>query len=117
MTAIRKLPIQRETMHSGDDKLIQLTVRDQDAVVIDITGATMSFVLSEDPGDVALFELTVGSGITLIDPTNGRADIRIADTDTAALAGLYYFEVTLTDATALVSTVAYGYINVLRNSN
>lgn len=115
--AVKKLiPAQLE-MHSGNDKVIVVTVLDQDSATIDITGITADFSVSNDRASAPLFTQTVGSGIVLSDPSNGELTVTIEDTDSEPLVGNYYFELTITDVAGRVSTVLHGSLNVLRNVN
>jgi hypothetical protein len=51
--------------------------------VVDITGWALTFTIKLDPGDAGtvLVTKTVGSGITITDGPNGKADVVIAEAD------------------------------------
>ena len=99
-------------MWSGDDKTITVTVYDNDDVVVDITGATITWELSQNVDSTALISKTVGSGITLSDPTNGIFTIALDPADTASLSGRYYHEAEITDAAGDVSTALVGHATI-----
>ena len=110
------------SMHSGDSRVIELTVNNQDDTAVEnITGAAITFALSKQAGNVtspkpagaALVTKTVGSGITITDGPNGRADVVLAPADSASLpAGVYYYEVQIILAGA-TATTHYGQITIL----
>lgn len=72
----------------GEDRTLQLTIKDDAGAVVDITGSTVTFTVRRRPQDPILFSKSSAtpSEVTLVDPTNGRADIFILDTDTGPLA-------------------------------
>jgi len=84
---------------------------------VDITGATISFVLRQgSSGGTVEFEKTVGSGVTIPDQTvsKGVFTIALLATDTASLKpGGYYFEARVTLGGVILS-VAYGTAAVLK---
>ena len=99
-------------MWSGDDKTITVTVYDNDDVVVDITGATITWELSLNVDSAALISKTVGSGITLSDPTNGVFTITLDPTDTDSLSGRYYHEAEITDSSGDISTALIGHATI-----
>lgn len=110
------------SMHSGDSRVIELTINLQDdSGPENITGAAITFALSKQdaastspkPSGTALVTKTVGSGITIVNGPNGRADVVLAPADTAALkAGAYYYEVQVV-ISGSTATTHYGQITVL----
>jgi hypothetical protein len=108
-------------MHSGDDRILQYTVVDEDDAVVDITGATFTFELSKyddtkptgigAPKGSPLFTKTVGSGITLITPASGRVDVALLPADTADLKGDHYHELEMV-LSGVTSTVAFGKLTI-----
>ena len=90
----------------GDDYSKVLTVTDSAGTAIDITGATLTLHLRA-PG-AAADALT--ATLSLTTPASGIATLTLTDTQTATLtAGLtYLYEITLTDATGLISTPVEG---------
>jgi hypothetical protein len=97
---------------SGDDKVITVTVYDNDDVVVDITSATITYQLSQNVKSAAIISKTVGSGITLTDPTSGVFTITFDPADTASLSGRYYHECEITDTSGDVSTGFVGYATI-----
>jgi hypothetical protein len=104
--------IQRDT-----DQTFIFTVKDGTSVV-DITDATVTFgIVSEHAdfsGDLdtvvsgAIISASVGSGITLSEPTSGQFTLVLADTDTHNRAvGTYYY-------IARVKTAASGTLPIPR---
>lgn len=111
--------VQDFSMHSGDNRDLQVTIKDAAGAVVNITGAALTWALSkgngsDGPRGTALVTKTVGSGITIVDGANGRADIVLVPADTEALAGDYYHELQLV-AGGSSSTVLYGTVTILKN--
>lgn len=88
----------------GDDATYRLTVTDEDDERINITGATIEFVLKASLGapDPALISKSVGDGITILaqgdsDDTKGQADIVLVPADSSGITpGLYYLDIVVT---------------------
>lgn len=105
---------QNFTMHSGDDKTLQFTVKDQDGVVVDITGASITWAFAARVGATAIASKTVGSGITITDAAAGVFQVTIDAADTASLTGgVLYHEAQLVDSGGVKSTIAYGDMTIL----
>lgn len=102
-------------MTSGNTKVVVVPVLDQDDNGIDITGVGAEFKVSKNPGSAALFTKAIADGIVLTTPDPGVLTITIAPADTQALAGTYYFELTITDPAGRISTIAFGSINIRRD--
>lgn len=68
---------------AGEDKELQFTIRDENQVVIDVTGWSFQWELCVN-GAVVLTKVSPG-GVQLTDPTNGIVTVIIADTDTASI--------------------------------
>ena len=72
----------------GTTALFDLTFKRSDGSAIDLTGASMAFMLflgSYDAESAALVTKTIGSGITLIDAVNGLARLQLNPADTSGL--------------------------------
>ena len=100
------------TIWSGDDKVITVTVYDNDDVIVDITAATITWQLSQNVNSAALITKTVGSGIALSDPTNGQFTVTLDPADTASLSGRYYHEAEITDSSGNVNTGLVGHATI-----
>ena len=101
-------------MRWGDSAVWLVTVTDADGLAVDITGATMNFTAKMRASDAdadKVFQKTVGAGIVLSNPTNGKATVTLAAADTSALAPgrthllRYDWKMTLS---GLTTTVAFG---------
>jgi hypothetical protein len=82
------------TIYRGEKKTWETAVLDADDVVVDITNASLYFTVrsvfpagsvADDTDADVLLKKTVGSGITISDPTNGVFEIVVAKADTNAL--------------------------------
>jgi len=103
-------------MYSGNAKVLVFTVYDKpNGDVVNITGATaVKFQIFHDSpatGDPVVSK-TLGSGITLSDPTNGQFTVTLTSVNTSGFSGRYYYEAEVTDSSSRVETVATGYINI-----
>jgi len=94
-------------MYSGDTHHLDITVRDADGALMDLTGATIEWGLYDQDGTVLVSKST-GSGITLTDPVNGVFRVTISPADTESLGGIYRHEAQVTDLADQVATVTRG---------
>lgn len=93
---------QNESFHRGEDITLRLEVTTTGVgggPAVDITGWAISFSMQRrTPGSIVLSK-TVGSGITITDGPNGRADVVLSDDDTNALIpGDYDYDLKRTDS-------------------
>lgn len=96
------------TMYRGDNRTLEVTVKDSSDVVVDITNYTAKFTVRTHPDSTAVITKTTDSAaqIDLTDPTNGVLEIYILPTDTSSLAARTYdYDVEITSAGSVVSTV------------
>lgn len=113
--AITKIIAQNYELFSGDTAVFNVSVKDQDDIAKDITGASARFVMARNTGKTPVVDITTGTGITITDSVNGLLTITVAAALTTALSGSYRYEVELTDVAGRVSTVAYGSIALMRD--
>ena len=83
---------------------------DADGIAINLTGATISYVIFS--GGVATITKTIGSGITVTDATAGTFTITLTSANTASLAGSYYHECQVTDSSSNISTIFIGSVTI-----
>ena len=108
------------SMHSGDDRVLQVTVRNPANAVVNISGATITWALSKksassvEPKGSAIVTKTTSSGISITDAANGRCDVTLAEADTASLAGTYYHELQIV-LSGDTSTVMYGTVTIKKD--
>ena len=107
-----KLQLQNFEMVAGDTKPIGILVVDQDEQAVPLTGGTAQLAFARRPGGVALF---TKEGVFPASPIN-RVNFVVDPGDTAMLFGSYYWESQFIDATGRRSTVARGFVSVLRQS-
>jgi hypothetical protein len=78
----------------------------------DITGWSITFAMyTTQYSTTAVLTKTVGSGVTLTDPTIGVATITLSAANLTIAAGTYYFVVSRTDA-GYESQLTYGNFEV-----
>lgn len=97
------------TMWSGDSKVLEVTVTDADGDAVNLTGASIDYVMQDD----ADISKSVGDGISITSPaTGGLFEITLDPSDTTALAGDYHHECEVTDSSDNVSTVFVGTVTI-----
>lgn len=112
-------------MHSGDSKTLEMEIRNADGSLTDITGvATLRFGISKKDttdttgarpkGPAIVTKTLAGGDIVIIDAPTGRCDIPILPADTAALKGIYYFELEMV-LSGETSTVSIGTLNIAKD--
>lgn len=93
-------------MTAGDDQTFDISVTDAGAV--DLTGASVTWILRRAPGSPAILTKTVGSGITIQDGPGGIFRLTLDEADTEALSGLYYHEAEVQESDGVTSTAVKG---------
>lgn len=110
--------VEQMNVYRGDDKVFDINVTDSEGEIVDITGYTVKFtVRAEANDDTYLIHKTTpsGSGISLIDPTNGVARLSLSSTDTDLTPGKYVYDVEVTDTNGRVSTVVVDTFKIIRD--
>jgi hypothetical protein len=105
------------TMYEGDTHTLEVTVRDEEGNVVDITGATVRWWLAKNnksTGSDIYVQKTTGAGITLVDPTNGRMNIALVPVDTEGRGGKDYYHEAEVDDGGNISTVLLGKATINR---
>ncbi len=95
------------TMFQGDVATIEFTVKDEAGVVINITGADITWALSRKLKVPFLVTKSVGSGVTIVNGPAGRADVALVLADTNALEGDFEHELVVNG-----QTVSSGVITI-----
>lgn len=94
-------------VYRGDEFSMQLEFKDEDGVVIDITGWTIFFTVKkklDDPDTAAKLSVTVSP----TDPTNGIALVTVPNTETDNLSGVYYYDFQFKKADGTIQTLVSG---------
>lgn len=98
-------------------RALVITVTDEAAAPVDLTGTTLRFMVKRRKGDTdaaALISRATGSGITLASPqsggTKGQAAIALTATETNVIAGRWYYELEATDAIGVITLAAGVFI-------
>lgn len=100
-------------MASGDDVDLVIIVRASDrCTLLDVTGVTALWVLSEAPGCTALVSKTGA----LSDAANGEITVSLTPSDTDRYCGTYHHELQLTDGSGRISTVMTGKAKITSDS-
>ncbi len=113
-------------MFSGDSEILRFTVTDDSGMAQSLASIVSArFALAASSRSPTLATKSLGSGITVTDAANGLVEVELDPSDTADISGgrrsadrpgrEYYHELELTDSSGNVSTVAYGWVTVLRD--
>ena len=93
----------------GDDKTYEVTVKDRNGVVVNITSYTASFTVRVQPLDTAaIFTKTLASGIALTAPTTGVLQVTLTAADTTQDLGKYHYDLQVVDTGGNILTVLRG---------
>jgi hypothetical protein len=101
------------TLSRGDTIKLNVAVTASGSVY-SLVGSSMWFTAKysySDPDSSAVFQKTIGSGITLTDAVNGKATVLILPTDTSGLANakvMLVYDLQVKDASGNIYTVARG---------
>ena len=103
------------TMWRGDRKNIIIQVVDSEENVVNITGASIVWIMLNPINE--LDKSTAGGGIVLSDAPNGEFTIVIMPSDTEDFEGEYYYhEAEVTDYLGNVSTVTVGSVALMQDA-
>lgn len=114
-------------IHRGDDRLLTLTVKDEAGVVVDINGATMTWIITAidvalaitqpKKGSTPIETKTVGNGITLTDALNGVLTITLDSADTTGQVAptTFYHELQMVLG-GFTTTLMYGKLSLVREN-
>ena len=117
MKAIKQnIPTGDRKILKGDTFTLRLNVEIDDGDPKDLTGADIHFGVSNYPGSSFLIEKEVTEGITIDEPAEGKASIKIESEDTRSLSitesRRFWYRVKVTDLQGNTTTVASGYITI-----
>jgi len=96
-------------MYQRNDKILAVTILDENDEPLDLTGATIHFVVES----IGIHKKT-GDGIKVID-VKGQIEIEITNADTDAPSGNYSFEILVVDVEGHRYTVATGIFSLYRS--
>lgn len=111
-----ELSPQNFTMHSGDDFTLEVTVRDGNGAVINVSALNSAiWKLSKKVTSPVILSKTLGAGITVIDGPNGRLNVTLLQADTASLSGDFYHEMQIVESSNKKTTVMIGTPTIVRD--
>lgn len=102
------------SMYSGESRIIQLSIKDQDnnGIPLNLTGFSIKFLVHLNGVTKILKE--INNGITILNAQEGEIEIRLAAVDTIELSGAYLFEVKVTNPTNEDIIVTLGRMTVTK---
>jgi hypothetical protein len=99
-------------MMAGETRKMNVTITDPSGKAINLSGATIQWVLKRDVSSPAIVQKTLGAGVSITDIATGKILIFLEPTDTQNLSGNYYHIAKLTDGLGEVSYPFKGNIYV-----
>lgn len=96
----------------GDDETYSLTFTTDGTTAVNLTGSTLTFMVvkSQDTPDAnALITKTL---TTFTDPTNGKTNLELTNTDTNIALGTYFYRMKWIDTSAKVKTIMKGKLSI-----
>lgn len=111
------LTCQNFTLYQNDDKILDITVRDENEALVDISGTSAAQWIVKKFADSTTVDITKTLAASQINVAtsgaNGVVLVTIASTDTTSLAiGEYYHELRITDAAGKDTTICIGTIDL-----
>lgn len=113
----------RTTQHfetwQGDNDKLSFSLFDGSGAPLDITGATVRWVLFKRPGDVlTLIEKDNAGigGITVTNLSGGLLEVLLLPADTALLSGNFRHELQVTHVSGDINTVTTGYVCIQKTT-
>jgi hypothetical protein len=104
------------TLPAGDSAILQITVKNPDLSVMDLTGASLKWSSQQLDDVTTRIDLTAGNGLAIVDAVNGRVDVNIPKA-TMIVAGPHRHELEVIDAGGESQTVLQGIVTVIRTLN
>ncbi len=106
-------------VQSGDTLQLPITVTDRNDQGVDLTGASAVFKMARNPSaqpviDSSASPATATCEVTDVGPP-GVVTVTITDENTEPLVGDYYYECKVTDSFGNESTIARGWITMVKN--
>ena len=98
-------------MWSGDHKNLQVTVYDGDGASIDLSGASVIWLMSEGVEGASLLKRSTDSGCG-ISVSGSTFTVSLSPTHTSGSAGTLYHEAQVRDGFGNISTVMTGHATI-----
>ena len=96
----------------GDTQIMKIRVKKTDGSYLDINGSSITMTVKEDIDDEdteAKFQKTIGTGITILEGTNGYFEVEVVPSDTEDLDyGTYFYDIQIECADSAKYTVMQG---------
>jgi hypothetical protein len=100
------------SLHTGDSKNLIINVVDGNNSPIDLTNATIEWILADK--DTTVLAKSIGNGITVNIPTNGQFKISLTSSNTKNLSGVYTHMARVTTFSGDSSIILEGTITITK---
>lgn len=107
------MPIKQSfELFAGDDLDLQITVRNADDALYDLTNAAIAWKVAQTVNSAALISKSVGAGITISNQVTNKGEfvVTLTASDTTLTPRYYYHEADITPPGGKRSTVIYGQV-------
>jgi len=91
-------------IYRGDTRTITVTVKNSAGSLVNLTGYTMRMTVKSDKTSADSAAI-ISKTATITDPTTGVGTFALTVTDTTQTAGIYYYDVQISNSTPSVYTV------------
>lgn len=103
-----------EDFYAGNSKDLRVTIKDDNEIVVDLTGAELTYALFTDEHKVIFRKSSIigPSEIDVPTPANGVCIVHILANDTILLKDIYRHQLSMVDASGNSSTVMVGKVHI-----
>lgn len=103
---------------SGETLILPLTIKDNDAALVNMTGASARFAMARRPKGTPVIDSDASPATATVVVTaanGGPVTVTITDENTEALEGDYYYECKVTDSGGQEAVTNRGWISFAPN--
>lgn len=84
-------------MYAGDTVVLNVSAKEADGSVLDLTGLSIMWAIGRPNNSTALLSKSVGHGVEIVNAQNGEFRVTLTKDETATLNGSYYHEIRVVD--------------------
>lgn len=106
---------QNFTMYQGDDKVLEVTVLDDNDNIVNISNTNLAYVVYRQTSEDIVIQKTTTSGIDITAPSSGIFQITLNPVDTLSLKGHFLHECELKDVEGRITTIFTGHVDIYRS--
>lgn len=99
-------------LYAGESRVLNNTISDSAGNPVNLSGATITFKAAKRRNGAAIITKSIGSGITVTNAGAGQHTVTLDPADTAALRGVLFWHIRVTDVGGRVSTTNIGTVAI-----